>query len=102
MYAVARLNHTDPDRARSAHHQLREFDQTHSAQPGYRGTLTVDLTGRTLVVNLWDSEQHAAAARATLSPVVGRLLDPALSQPSQLLGAGPVLTLTLLPAPNDA
>lgn len=103
MFAVVRINHLDPDRVRLAHDQLREFDQTHSAQSGYRGTLTVDLADhRSLVVNLWDNEQHAATARATLSPIVRRLLDPVLSHPSQLLGAGPALTLELLQAPEDA
>ena len=102
MYAVVRINQDDPDRARLAHDQLREFDQTHSAQPGYRGTLTVGRADyRNLVVNLWDSEQHATAARTTLSPIVRRLLNPVLSQPSQLLGAGPVLALELPPSTRN-
>ena len=101
MYAVVRINQLDPDRMRVAHHQLNEFDQTHAAQPGYRGTLTVDLGGnRQLVVNLWDNQQHAADARAALSPTVDRLLNPVLTQPSQLLGAGPVHTLNW-PAPPE-
>ncbi len=103
MYAVVRINQLDRDRLRTAQDRLREFDRTHSAQPGYRGTLNVDLgSDRQLIVNLWDSEQHAAAGRAALSASVGRLLEPVLAQPSQLLGAGPVLALDLLPTPPDA
>ena len=99
MYAVVRINQLDPDRVRDAHHELDEFDQTHAAQPGYRGTLNVDLGGnRRLVVNLWENEQQAADARAALTPTVARLLNPVLTQPSQLLGAGPVHAFQLLPA----
>jgi hypothetical protein len=99
MYAVVRINQLDPDRVRDAQHELDEFDQTHAAQPGYRGTLSVDLGGnRQLVVNLWESEQQAADARAALTPTVARLLNPVLTQPSQLLGAGPVHAFQLLPA----
>ena len=100
MYAVVRINQLDPERVRIAHTELNEFDQTHAAQPGYRGTLSVDLGGnRRLVVNLWENEQRAADARAALAPTIARLLNPVLTQPSQLLGAGVVTALPLLPAP---
>lgn len=103
MYAVVRINQLDRDRLGTAQDQLREFDQTHSAQPGYRGTLNIDLgSDRHLIVNLWNSEQHAAAGRAALSAGVARLLEPVLAQPSQLLGAGPVLALDLLHERPDA
>ena len=84
IYAVVRINQLDRDRLRTAQDQLREFGQTHSAQPGYRGTFNIDLgSDRHLIVNLWDSEQHAAAGRAALSAGVAQLLEP---------GAGPALT----------
>lgn len=103
MYAVVRINQFDRDRLPAEQDRLGEFDRTHAAQPGYRGTLNVDLgSGRQLIVNFWDSEQHAAAGRAALSASVGRLLEPVLAQPSQLFGAGPVVVLGLLPTPPDA
>ena len=59
MYAVVRLNSFDPiNLAGSA--ALEQFDQIHRTQPGYVGTIVVDLqAGRRLVLNLWESERTA-------------------------------------------
>lgn len=95
-HAVVRLNTVDPEALKASQHRLREFDRIHSAQPGYLGSLVVDLgDSRQLVVNLWSSREDADAALSTLGPEVGRTLVPLLTGPSVLIGAGPVLTADL-------
>ena len=39
---------------------------------------------------LWESEEHSAAALSVVGPEVGRLLEPLMSHPSELIGAGTV------------
>jgi hypothetical protein len=96
MHAVVRLNSFDPHLLANAGDDLAEFDAAHAAQPGYLGSLVVELEpGRRLVLNVWESEQHSDAARAALGPVVARLLNPLLVRPSQLLGTGPVISADL-------
>jgi len=100
MYAVVRLNSFDPVKLADST-SLEEFDQIHRAQPGYVGTVVVDLqAGRRLALNLWESEEHSAAALSVVGPEVGRLLEPLMSQPSELVGAGTVLSTDLVRAPN--
>lgn len=63
MYAVVRLNSFDVSKLTAGAGKLNEFDQTHAAQPGYLGSLVVDLqAGKRLALNLWESEEHAADA----------------------------------------
>ncbi len=89
MYAIVRENTFDPVRLAEAQEQLREFQALHSRQPGYSGTIVIDAgAGRQLSVNLWDSEHHATAALPAMVPVVRRLIEPLLSGPSRLIGAG--------------
>jgi hypothetical protein len=92
MFAVVRLNSFDPVKLADST-SLEQFDQIHRAQPGYVGTVVVDLqAGRRLALNLWESEEHSAAALSVVGPQVGRLLEPLMSQPSELVGAGRVLS----------
>src|SRR5215203_1250147 len=75
MYAVVRLNSFDPVKLADST-SLEQFDQIHRAQPGYVGTVVVDLqAGRRLALNLWESEEHSAAALSVVGPEVGRLLN---------------------------
>ena len=98
MFAIVRLNTFDLDRLANAHQDVEEFDALHAGQPGYVGSLAVDLTqGRRLVINVWQSKEHSEAALAALAPQVGRLLNPLMAAPSQFLGAGVVIS-TDLPA----
>ena len=65
---------------------------TRGRQPGYTGSLTVDLgAGRRLVVNLWEIYQDATAGLNALRPEVERVLEPLMAAPSQLVGVGPVV-----------
>lgn len=92
MQAVVRQASYDPEALASSPELMAEFERTHAAQPGYAGNLVVDLgEGERILVTLWDSEEHAAEARATLGPVVQQLLGPLERVPSRLLGAGPVV-----------
>ena len=96
MYAVVRLNSFDPVKLADST-SLEEFDQIHRAQPGYVGTVVVDLqAGRRLALNLWESEEHSAAALSVVGPEVGRLLEPLMSHPSEFVGAGTVLSTDLV------
>jgi hypothetical protein len=93
MYAVVRLNVFDVDKLASADGNMQQFNRIHSAQPGYSGTIVVDLgEGRRIVLNLWDSAEESVAALSVPGPVVKRLLVPLMSAPSVLLGAGTVLS----------
>jgi hypothetical protein len=99
MYAVLRLNSFDPDQLVVSADRLEEFDTIHAAQPGFIGSVVVDLgAGRRFALNLWETEQHSAAALQILGPEVGRLLGPLMAAPSQLIGAGPVLSSDLVRA----
>ena len=99
MYAVLRLNSFDPAKLMVSADMLVEFDEIHAAQPGYVGSVLVDLgAGRRFALNLWETEQHSGAALQFLGPEVGRLLGPLMAAPSQLIGAGPVLSSDLVRA----
>lgn len=92
MYAVLRLNSFDPDKLAQFPDQLEEFDRIHASQPGYAGSIVVDLgSGRRFMVNLWQSENASKAAFQGLRPEVDRLLTPLLGGPSEFIGAGPVI-----------
>ena len=89
-YAVVRINELDPVLAAASPDQLARFEEAHAAQPGFRGTITVDLGARRLVLNLWTDQASAQAALSTLRPVIGELLEPLMAAPSEFLGAGTV------------
>ena len=102
MYAVLRLNSFDPDKLVASTEQLEEFDRIHAAQPGYAGSIVVDLgSGRRFMVNLWQDEDATKAAFARLMPEVDRLLIPLLSGPSEFVGSGPVIAADLTGATNS-
>lgn len=99
MHAVLRLNPFDPDKLAASSDQLDEFDRIHVAQPGYAGSIVIDLgSGRRFMVNLWQDEDASKAAFAHLMPAVDRLLLPLLSGPSEFVGSGPVITADLTAA----
>lgn len=99
MQAVLRVNSFDPDKLAAGQEQLQEFDRLHAAQPGFLGSVTVDLgEGRQFVLNLWDNEDHRVAGLEALGPAVQRLVEPLLAGPSELIGVGPVVASDGLPA----
>lgn len=93
MYAILRVNSFDPEKLAGATDRLEEFDRLHAAQPGAEGSIGVDLgQGRRFVLNLWDGVESSRAGQQVLVPHLQRLLVPLMSQPSEFLGAGPVVT----------
>ena len=97
MHAIVRINSFDERRLAGAGETLEAFQRLHARQPGYSGSLTVDLgNGRRLVVNLWESEEDAAAGIAALGPEVQRVLAPLMTLPSQLIGVGNVTDIDLV------
>ena len=102
MHAVARLTSFDPAKLAAAGDALEQFDQAHRTQPGYAGTVVVELhEGRRLILNLWDSEEHSTAALSVLGPDVERALTPLMSDGSELIGVGTVTYTDLIPSPRS-
>ena len=93
MHAILRLNTYDSEKTAAAADAITEFDRLHAAQPGFEGSVGVDLgEGRRFTLNLWDSVESSRAGQRVLVPHVQRLLVPLMSAPSQFIGAGPVIT----------
>lgn len=102
MYAVVRLNTWNEAKRSDASDAVAEFDRLHAEQAGFLGSLVVDLgEGRHAIVNLWQSEEHATAALPAMGPAVGRLLEPLMAAPSELLGTGAVIQGAELIGTND-
>ncbi|MGH3499997.1 MAG: hypothetical protein ACRDQA_03700 [Nocardioidaceae bacterium] len=92
MYAVVRVNTWDDAKRAAAADDVAAFDRVHAEQPGFLGSLVVDLgEGRNAIVNLWKSEEHATAALPVVGPAVGRLLESLMTEQSQLVGTGEVI-----------
>jgi hypothetical protein len=91
MYAIVRKNSYDPAKLARATGALAEFRKRHAVQTAHMASIEVDLGGgEHLVVNLWQTESDARAGMAVLVRHVKRLLEPLMTGPSQLLGAGDV------------
>jgi hypothetical protein len=100
VQAVLRVDSFDPWKLAVGQEQLDEFNRLHAAQPGFLGSVTVDLgDGRQFVLNLWDSEEHRVAGLSALGPAVERLVNPLMTKPSELIGVGPVVASDGLPKP---
>lgn len=92
MYAVFRETTYPADLAIPDSPEFQEFQAAHAERPGYKGTVVTDIgDGRYLTVTLWETAGDMHAAREALGPVVQRLLDPIMSEPSRLLGTGRVV-----------
>lgn len=96
LHAIVREAVYDPAKLAKGRDPLDEFQEIHEDQPGYHGTLVVDVgDGHWFTVNLWESPEHARAALPEIGPVVERLLEPMMAEPSKLLGQGPVVLTDL-------
>jgi hypothetical protein len=99
VQAVLRVNSFDSAKLAAGQDQLEEFNRIHAAQPGFLGSVTVDLgEGREFVLNLWETEEHRVAGLDALRPAVERLVNPLLARPSELIGTGPVIASDGVPA----
>ena len=98
MRAVMRVNTFDEDKLGAASEQLDEFDRIHAEQRGFVGNVTVDLgAGRRFVLNLWESAADQQAGLQALGPLVERLVNPLLAEPSELIGDGDVIGFDIDP-----
>lgn len=98
MHAVLRINSFDEAKLADAQEDLREFDRLHAAQPGFLGSITVDLgEGRRFVLNVWRSAEDAQAGLSVLGPEVARLIQPWMSEPSHFIGTGSVISSDFVP-----
>jgi hypothetical protein len=96
MYAIIRKNTFSPDKLTRAAGALAEFRELHAAQPGYAGSIEIDMApAEHIVVHLWETEQDASAGLVVLVPHVRRLLEPLMAGPSQVIGAGQAATTDL-------
>lgn len=96
MYAIVRESTYRQGELERGRERLDEFQELHAAQPGYAGTLVIEVDpDRWVSVNLWDSEADAAAALPKMVPVVRRLLEPMMAAPSAIVGAGRVVLTDL-------
>ena len=94
MYAIVRKNTYDLGKLAGGQEQLREFNRRHAQQPGFRGSLSVDIgDGQSIIINLWGDRESAEAALPAMIPIVKQFVEPLLAAPPELLGSGPV-TLT--------
>lgn len=71
---------------------FQQFQDAHASLPGYSGTVVVNAgNGRFYTLTLWESAEAMAAAREAIGPMVTRALEPLMTEPSRLLGTGPVV-----------
>lgn len=97
MYAIVRESTYHPNELERGRARLDEFQSLHAAQPGYAGTVVVELSaGRWLTVNVWESEEDARTALPAMAPAVERLLEPMMARPSEMIGAGRVVLTDLI------
>jgi hypothetical protein len=91
MYAVVRKNTYKSIHRAEAQEQLREFNRRHAEQPGFQGSLSVDIgNDQCVIINLWRNWECAEAALPKMIPVVEQFLEPLFASPSKLIGSGPV------------
>jgi hypothetical protein len=94
-FAIVRVSTFDEAGLLRAVGAVDEFQRLHASQPGYAGTMTVDLgSGRRLAVNLWKSEEYADASRENLRNAIDGLLGDVMTD-SSLIGTGPVLEMDI-------
>ena len=91
MYAIVRKNTYDRAKLAQGRAQLEQFDALHARQPGFQGTMTIEVGAGTFVlINVWASQAAATAGLEALRPAVRQLVEPLLAAESTLIGEGPV------------
>jgi hypothetical protein len=95
MHAIVRSYQYDPKDRSSARRAAADSQALHAAQPGYAGSLVIDDGKALTAVNLWESEQAAAANREAIGAQVRRLIAPFVASSSQIIAVGEVTTCDL-------
>ena len=76
--------------------QVEEYVALRAQQPGFRGSMGIDMGAeRRLVLVCWASQAQFAAAQPVLGPAAARLLAPLFGAPARQLGDGAVVLDTL-------
>jgi heme-degrading monooxygenase HmoA len=97
MYAIVRDSQFDPEKLANAQAELNRFQSLHEGQPGYEGTVLVDIgAGRVFIVTMWKNEDLASAGRDAIGPQVRHMLKPLMTRESRLVGTGNVLATDLM------
>ena len=92
MHAIVRQYTYDPAKLDHAGHVFSVVQALHASQHGYAGSLVIDDGRHFIAVNLWETEDDAAAGRAAIGPRVQRLVAPLMTNGhSDILGAGQVV-----------
>jgi hypothetical protein len=92
VYAIVRKNTYDPVKLDRGRKEMARFNELHARQPGFRGTITIDVgQNTTVLINVWDSREAAQAGLTQLGPVVEHLVHPLLAAESVLIGEGDVV-----------
>src|SRR5690242_15163794 len=91
MHAVIRETAYPPAAPLAERPEFKSFQEKHAALPGYPGTIVTHIgNGRHITVTLWNTAEHMNAARETIGPAVKALIEPIMTAPAKLLGAGEV------------
>lgn len=88
MHAIIRRFSYNPAKLAELPQALAQVRRLHESQRGYAGSLVIDDGTHLIAINLWDSEQAAAAGRDTIGAEVRHLLEPLMSGSPQLIGTG--------------
>jgi hypothetical protein len=92
VYAIVRKSTYDPVKLDRGRKEMAKFDELHARQPGFRGTITIDVGQNTKVlINVWDSREAAKAGLTQIGPLVEHLVQPLLAADSVLIGEGDVV-----------
>jgi len=95
MFAVVRERAADSGMRAD---RVDEFRRFRASRPGYQGSMEVATDdGRTMIIVLWETPEHARAAAAALEPEGRRLNGPQWSGPPRVIGQGRVAYNDLTP-----
>jgi len=95
MYAIVRQYAYDAAKHAAVGQALSDAQALHAGQPGYAGSVVIDDGQRMTAVNLWETEEAAAAGRSAIGEQVQRLLEPPMAGASELIAVGEVVASDL-------
>jgi hypothetical protein len=95
MYAILRQYRCDAANLAAAREASAEAQVLHAQQPGYAGGVVIEDGQRLTAVNLWITEQAAAAGRDAIGAQVQHLLEPLMTGASEVIAVGEVVASDL-------
>jgi hypothetical protein len=92
MYAVYRETHYQPEMEIQEAHAFKEFQNKHTEQPGYIGTVATKIdNGHYPTISFWKSKENMDNGRKAIGQAVEELITPLMTSPAVLLCTGPVI-----------